>query len=111
MKENTNTSHLKTNTNIEHSTPNVERRTEEAKGTDGRRFLSLFDFLRFDVGRSAFDVRCSMFAFSSDTSLDFALNCEYITATEHQQLSEANHSIGRMLGSMINHPEPFLIKP
>ena len=52
-----------------------------------------------------------MFAFSSDTSLDFALNCEYITATEHQQLSEANHSIGRMLGSMINHPEPFLIKP
>ena len=47
----------------------------------------------------------------TDTSLDFALNCEYITATEHQQLSEANHSIGRMLGSMINHPEPFLIKP
>ena len=44
---------------------NTERRTEEVKLADGRRFLSLFDFLRFDVGSSAFDVRCSMFAFSS----------------------------------------------
>ena len=47
----------------------------------------------------------------TDTSLDFALNCEYITMTEHQELTEANHSIGRMLGSMIGHPEPFLNKP
>ena len=46
----------------------------------------------------------------TETSLDFALDCEYITTTEHQQLAEANHSVGRMLGSMISHPESFLIK-
>jgi four helix bundle protein len=46
----------------------------------------------------------------TDTSLDFALDCEYITNAEHQELTEANHSVGRMLGAMISHPEPFLIK-
>ena len=47
---------------------NAERRTEEVKLADGRRFLSLFDFLRFDVGSSAFDVRCSHF-------LPFGVGC------------------------------------
>ncbi|MCX6879268.1 MAG: four helix bundle protein [Verrucomicrobia bacterium] len=46
----------------------------------------------------------------TDTSLDFALDCEYITIMEHQELTEANRSVGRMLGSMISHPEPFLLK-
>ena len=47
----------------------------------------------------------------TDTSLDFALDCEYITPSEHHEMTEANHAVGRMLGSMLNHPEPFLIKP
>lgn len=45
----------------------------------------------------------------TDTSLDFALDCNYITMAQHQELAEANHSIGRMLGSMINNPTPFLL--
>jgi len=44
----------------------------------------------------------------TDTSLDFALDCEYITIAQHQELTEANHSVGRMLGSMIINPASFL---
>jgi len=45
----------------------------------------------------------------TDTSLDFALDCEYITGAQHQELTETNRSIGRMLGSMIMNPAPFLL--
>lgn len=45
----------------------------------------------------------------TDTSLDFALDCEYITETQHQELTETNRSVGRMLGSMIMNPAPFLL--
>jgi four helix bundle protein len=47
----------------------------------------------------------------TDTSLDFARDCGYIAQEQHLILTELNHEIGRMLGSMINHPEPFLIQP
>jgi four helix bundle protein len=47
----------------------------------------------------------------TDTSLDFARDCGYIDDGQHQRLTELNHEVGRMLGSMINHPEPFLITP
>jgi four helix bundle protein len=45
----------------------------------------------------------------TDTSLDFALDCDYITEEQHQELTELNHSIGRMLGTMIMSPVPFLL--
>jgi four helix bundle protein len=45
----------------------------------------------------------------TDTSLDFAKNCEYITAEEHQELTSLTHEVGKMLGSMINNPNSFLI--
>lgn len=45
----------------------------------------------------------------TDTSLDFALDCGYISAEQHRELTEANRSIGRMLGSMIMNPAPFLL--
>ncbi len=45
----------------------------------------------------------------TDSSLDFARDCGYITESEHKDLSERNRSIGRMLGSMIKNPKPFLI--
>ncbi len=45
----------------------------------------------------------------TDTSLDFALDCEYITEEQHQELTDINHSIGRMLGTMIMNPVPFLL--
>lgn len=47
----------------------------------------------------------------TDTSLDFAKDCGYITEPQHKALTELNREVGRMLGSMINNPEPFIIKP
>ncbi|MDA1054063.1 MAG: four helix bundle protein [Planctomycetota bacterium] len=45
----------------------------------------------------------------TDTSLDFAHDCKYITKDEHRELTEICAEIGRMLGSMIDHPEKFLL--
>jgi four helix bundle protein len=45
----------------------------------------------------------------TDTSLDFALNCGYITRDEHDRLVELSDEVGRMLGSMIMKPEKFLL--
>jgi four helix bundle protein len=45
----------------------------------------------------------------TDSSLDFAKDCRYITDREHHELTELNHEAGRMLGSMINDPSSFLI--
>ena len=45
----------------------------------------------------------------TDSSLDFARDCEYITVQEHAKLSDLNRSIGRMLGAMLKNPTPFLL--
>jgi len=45
----------------------------------------------------------------TDTSLDFAKDCGFISAEQHGVLVAKNRSIGRMLGAMINNPTPFLI--
>jgi four helix bundle protein len=45
----------------------------------------------------------------TDSSLDFARGCGYITAEQHEELTHACSQIGKMLGSMINNPRPFLI--
>jgi len=47
----------------------------------------------------------------TDSSLDFALQCGYITEEQHRQLVDMNREIGRMLGSMIKNPHPFLLTP
>ena len=47
----------------------------------------------------------------TDTSLDFAKDCGYITSEQHGFLTELNREVGRMLGSMTSNPEPFLLKP
>ncbi|WP_439626579.1 four helix bundle protein [Gemmata sp.] len=47
----------------------------------------------------------------TDSSLDFARDCNYITPDEHRALSECCAAIGGMLGSMIQKPEPFLLTP
>ncbi len=44
----------------------------------------------------------------TDTSLDFAHDCGYITDAEHQEITRECTEIGRMLGSMIKSPEKFL---
>src|SRR5712675_1904926 len=45
----------------------------------------------------------------TDTSLDFAKDCGYISAEDHQQLVAACAEVGRMLGAMLQNPDPFLL--
>jgi four helix bundle protein len=47
----------------------------------------------------------------TDTSLDFAKDCGYITEAEHRELAAQTAEVGKMLGSMINNPDPFLLPP
>jgi four helix bundle protein len=46
----------------------------------------------------------------TDSSLDFALACKYITAEQHAVLTGLCAEIGKMLGAMIRNPDPFLIR-
>ncbi len=41
--------------------------------------------------------------------LDFARDCGYLTAVQHDELAAVCSEIGRMLGTMMNNPTPFLI--
>src|SRR5713226_8858233 len=45
----------------------------------------------------------------TDTSLDFARDCGYITREEHDELTRKGIEVGKMLGSMLQHPDPFLL--
>ena len=45
----------------------------------------------------------------TDTSLDFAKDCEYLTLEQHEELTALCREVGSMLGSMIKNPGPFLI--
>src|SRR5215468_11816745 len=45
----------------------------------------------------------------TDSSLDFARDCGYISIREHALLVEMCKEIGKMLGSMIKNPSVFLI--
>ena len=45
----------------------------------------------------------------TDTSIDFARDCGYISESQHKKLSGLNTEIGKMLGKMIRNPAPFLI--
>lgn len=46
----------------------------------------------------------------TDTWLDFAKDCKYITSDQHTSLVRECKQIGAMIGSMIKNPNPFLIK-
>jgi four helix bundle protein len=45
----------------------------------------------------------------TDTSLDFALACGYISEDTHRELTEANTEVTRMLNGMIRAPEKFVL--
>ncbi len=45
----------------------------------------------------------------TDTSLDFACDCGYISPQKHAKMTALNHEIGKMLGSMLKNPEKFLL--
>ncbi|MFC1460889.1 four helix bundle protein [Verrucomicrobiota bacterium] len=44
----------------------------------------------------------------TDTSLDFARDCSYISDEEHKKLTGLCEEVGKMLGSMIGNPGKFL---
>ena len=46
----------------------------------------------------------------TETCLDFARDCEYITIEEHQRFTADCEEIGPMLGAMIQNPNKFLIE-
>lgn len=45
----------------------------------------------------------------TDTSLDFARMCEYINQIEYEKCKTLQSEIGKILGSMIQKPKPFLL--
>jgi four helix bundle protein len=45
----------------------------------------------------------------TDSSLDFAHDCGYISDEQHAQLTALSREVGKMLGSMIRSPSRFLI--
>ena len=46
----------------------------------------------------------------TDTWLDFAMGCGYLTTERHKKLTDECSFIGSMLGKMINNPGPFIIQ-
>ena len=46
----------------------------------------------------------------TDTWLDFAKDCQYLSEEKRRYLVEECQTVGSMLGSMIKNPTPFLIK-
>ncbi|HKL08779.1 MAG TPA: four helix bundle protein [Bacteroidales bacterium] len=42
--------------------------------------------------------------------LDFAMDCKYILQATHDHLENEYEEVGKMLGSMADHPEKFLPK-
>lgn len=53
---------------------------------------------------------CDGEANESDTSLDFAHDSGYIDSETHETLVSLNGEVCKMLGSMIQNPEPFLLR-
>ncbi len=45
----------------------------------------------------------------TDSALDFALDCGYITLDQHAELVSLCNEVGKMLGSMLRNPASFLI--
>jgi four helix bundle protein len=46
----------------------------------------------------------------TDTWLDFARDCGYLKPEEYERLADKCHSVGKMPGSMLMNPDPFLLR-
>jgi len=44
----------------------------------------------------------------TDTALDFAFECRYLSKSEHAELVDLCAEVGKMLGSIMNMPEKFV---
>jgi len=49
-------------------------------------------------------------AAETDTWLDFAKDCGYLSSEDHKRLIADCSKVGAMLGSMLNNSEPFFLK-
>lgn len=47
----------------------------------------------------------------TDTWLDFARDCGYVTPDDHQRLTADCRRVGEMLGALLKNPTPFLFQP
>jgi four helix bundle protein len=45
----------------------------------------------------------------TDSSIEFAKDCEYISIDEHLELTSLSAEVGKILGNMINNPGPWLL--
>ena len=45
----------------------------------------------------------------TETWIDFARDCNYLSPEDHALFSEKCHEVGAMLGSMINKPSSFIL--
>jgi len=45
----------------------------------------------------------------TQTWLDFARDCAYLTPQLHEHLTARSQAVGRMLGAMLKNPDSFLI--
>lgn len=52
---------------------------------------------------------CDGEANETDSALDFAKDCGYVSPSNHRDLVDQCSEVRRMLGGMINNPAPFLI--
>jgi four helix bundle protein len=46
----------------------------------------------------------------TDTALDFAKDCGFITSAKHGELTGTCTEVRRILGTMLMNPDPFLLK-
>ena len=46
----------------------------------------------------------------TDTWLDYARDCGYLSADKHAELTGLIDEVGKMLGGMLKNPSPFLLK-
>jgi len=46
----------------------------------------------------------------TDTWLDYARDCGYLPVEKYEELAKDAVEVGKMLGSMLNNPAPFLLK-
>src|SRR5690606_31104840 len=44
----------------------------------------------------------------TESALDFARDCRYISPHEHRELTELNTEVGKMLGAMLRAPQKFV---
>jgi len=45
----------------------------------------------------------------TETWLDFACDCKYLSQRDHNAFAAQCHEVGAMLGSMINKPSSFIL--